>query len=102
MKTNDEGDYIRKLMNEWSREENDVAKFNNKALHAILSSLDVSIFKVVMNCESTKEAWEILERYCQGAPKSKKNECQKEENDLHGGIHFDHHCRHFFYHISRS
>lgn len=61
MKKNYEGEYDRKPMDEWSREENDAAKFNNKAFNAILSSLDISMFKFVKNCEFTEDAWKILE-----------------------------------------
>ncbi|KAH6776552.1 hypothetical protein C2S52_014113 [Perilla frutescens var. hirtella] len=61
-----EGDTIRTPPEEWTRSQNEDETFNDKAINAIQSSLDIQMFKLIRNCESTKEAWDILQQHCEG------------------------------------
>ncbi|XP_024019486.1 uncharacterized protein LOC112091030 [Morus notabilis] len=45
----------------WSTDEDRLANYNSRALNAIFNGVDVNHFKMISTCESTKDAWEILE-----------------------------------------
>ena len=45
---------------DWSIENDRLANYNNKALHAIFNGYDTDHIKLISSCETTKEAWDIL------------------------------------------
>ncbi|CAM8900188.1 unnamed protein product [Rhodiola kirilowii] len=49
---------------------------NAKALNAIFSAVDESIFKLILNCESAKEAWDTLSTHFEGTDKVKQSRIQ--------------------------
>ena len=44
----------------WTKEENTLANSNFKALNAIFAIVDVTQFKLISACESTRDGWIIL------------------------------------------
>ncbi|CAM8944279.1 unnamed protein product [Rhodiola kirilowii] len=56
----DEGRVVPKPKTEWTEQEERLAMGNAKALNAIFSAVDKTIFKLILNCESAKEAWDTL------------------------------------------
>ena len=57
----DEGKDITKPELSWSSDDDKLANYNSKALHAILNGVDATRIKMITNCESAKEAWDILQ-----------------------------------------
>ncbi|XP_073275391.1 uncharacterized protein [Primulina huaijiensis] len=51
----------------WSNNEVQTSNFNSKALNAIFTSVDVNMFSLIKNCTSAKEAWEIIQKHCEGS-----------------------------------
>ncbi|KAL8456846.1 hypothetical protein ACS0TY_034908 [Phlomoides rotata] len=41
---------------DWMTEESTLASYNSKALNAIFTSVDTSMFKIISNCVSSKDA----------------------------------------------
>ncbi|CAM8940908.1 unnamed protein product [Rhodiola kirilowii] len=62
----DEGRVVHKLETEWTEQEERLAMGNAKALNAIFSAVDKTIFKLILNCESAKEAWDTLSTHFEG------------------------------------
>ncbi|XP_075487957.1 uncharacterized protein LOC142527125 [Primulina tabacum] len=63
----DDGDSRSKPESSWSNDEVQTSNFNSKALNAIFTSVDVNMFSLITNCISAKEAWDILQKYCEGS-----------------------------------
>ncbi|XP_075492552.1 uncharacterized protein LOC142530614 [Primulina tabacum] len=62
-----DGDSRSKLENTWTNDEVQTSNFNSKALNAIFTSVDVNMFSLITNCISAKEAWDILQKHCEGS-----------------------------------
>ena len=61
---------------DWSNDDDHLASKNNKTLHAIFNGCDADHIELILSCETTKEAWEILQTTFEGSvdvKKSKKN-----------------------------
>ncbi|KAK2376425.1 gag-protease polyprotein [Trifolium repens] len=61
---------------EWTPEEETAAHYNHKAIYALFNGVDTSVFKLIKNCVSAKEAWEILEKCYEGTSKVKQSKIQ--------------------------
>ncbi|CAM8989878.1 unnamed protein product [Rhodiola kirilowii] len=72
----DEGKFVPKPEIEWSEQEERLAMGNAKALNAIFSAVDESVFKLILNCESAKEAWDTLSTHFEGTDKVKQSRIQ--------------------------
>ena len=46
---------------EWSKEEDELALGNNKALNALFNGVDKSMFKLIKACIVAEDAWQILQ-----------------------------------------
>ncbi|XP_057802840.1 uncharacterized protein LOC131018136 [Salvia miltiorrhiza] len=64
--TDAHGDVILTPPAQWSRAEFEEANFNEKAMHAIYSFVDMNMFNLIKNSTSAKEQWDILQRHCEG------------------------------------
>ena len=51
-----EGKKVIKLEVDWSNDDDCLANYNNKALHAIFNGCDAEHIKLISSCETTKEA----------------------------------------------
>ena len=51
-----EGKKVLKPKVDWSNEDDQLANYNNKALHTIFNRCDVDHIKLISSCETTKEA----------------------------------------------
>ncbi|PNX60550.1 gag-protease polyprotein, partial [Trifolium pratense] len=56
---------------EWSKEEDELALANSKALYALYNGVDKHIFRLIKKCASAKEAWIILQTVHEGTSKVK-------------------------------
>ncbi|MCI80137.1 gag-pol polyprotein, partial [Trifolium medium] len=45
---------------EWTTTEDSLAHGNNKALNALFNGVDKNMFRLIKQCTTAKEAWEIL------------------------------------------
>ncbi|WJX62830.1 hypothetical protein P8452_47785 [Trifolium repens] len=61
---------------EWTPEEETAAHYNHKAIYALFNRVDTSVFKLIKNCVSAKEAWEILKTCYEGTTKVKQSKIQ--------------------------
>ena len=73
MITDSEGKKVLKLEIDWSIEDDRLANYNNKALHAIFNECDVNQIKPISSCETAKEAWDILQTTFEGSGDVKRN-----------------------------
>ncbi|CAM8880240.1 unnamed protein product [Rhodiola kirilowii] len=71
-----EGRVVHKLETEWTEQEERLAMGNAKALNAIFSAVDETIFKLILNCERAKEAWDTLSNHFEGTDKVKQSGIQ--------------------------
>ncbi|GFP89569.1 hypothetical protein PHJA_001100500 [Phtheirospermum japonicum] len=62
-----DGDIILKNEVDWTAEELATSNANTKALNAIFIFVDVSLFKIISNLQTAKEAWEALQLFCEGS-----------------------------------
>ncbi|XP_073051200.1 uncharacterized protein [Primulina eburnea] len=62
-----DGDSRSKPESSWSNDEVITSNFNSKALNAIFTSVDINMFSLITNCISAKEAWDILQKHCEGS-----------------------------------
>ncbi|XP_073035371.1 uncharacterized protein [Primulina eburnea] len=62
-----DGDSLAKPESQWSNDEVQTSNFNSKARNAIFTSVDVNMFSLITNCISAKEAWDILQKHCEGS-----------------------------------
>ncbi|CAM8959811.1 unnamed protein product [Rhodiola kirilowii] len=58
--TNTEEQGVPKPEERWTKTEDKTAVGNSIAMNAIFSAVDENVFKLIANCEVTKNAWEIL------------------------------------------
>ncbi|KAK2364451.1 hypothetical protein QL285_089320 [Trifolium repens] len=61
---------------EWTPEEETAAHYNHKAIYGLFNGVDTSVFKLIKNCVSAKEAWEILQTCYEGTTKVKQSKIQ--------------------------
>ena len=52
--TDNEGKKVLKPEVDWSNDDNRLANYNNKALHAIFNRCDADHIKLISSCETTK------------------------------------------------
>ncbi|GFP99943.1 hypothetical protein PHJA_002138400 [Phtheirospermum japonicum] len=62
-----DGDIILNNEVEWTAEELTTSNANTKALNAIYSFVDVSLFRIISNIQMDKETWEALQLFCEGS-----------------------------------
>ncbi|XP_075483854.1 uncharacterized protein LOC142524011 [Primulina tabacum] len=62
-----DGDTRLKPESTWTIDEVQTSNFNSKALNAIFSSVDTRMFNLITNCVCAKEAWDILQKHCEGS-----------------------------------
>jgi hypothetical protein len=55
----------KKLIAKWSNVEKQTRMANDKAMNAICLAISQTEFSRISNCDSTKDAWEILETTCE-------------------------------------
>ena len=60
----------------WTREEDELALGNSKALNALFNGVNKNIFKLINTCTVAKEAWEILKTTHEGTSKVKMSRLQ--------------------------
>ncbi|KAI3456997.1 hypothetical protein Pfo_013660 [Paulownia fortunei] len=58
---NEKKEVILKPKDLWTTLDNELASYNSKALNAIFSVVDSNQFRLIGTCETTKEAWDILQ-----------------------------------------
>lgn len=79
---------------DWSKEEDELALGNSKALNALFNGVDANMFKLIKQCTVAKDAWEILRVFNEGTKKVKMAKLQllttkfenlrmKEEETIH-------------------
>ena len=56
---------------DWSKEEDEIALGNSKALNSIFNGIDKNILRLVNTCEVAKDAWGILQSTHEGISKVK-------------------------------
>ncbi|PNX99503.1 gag-protease polyprotein, partial [Trifolium pratense] len=61
---------------DWTKEEDELALGNSKALYALYNGVDKHIFKLIKKCVSAKQAWKILENVHEGTSKVKMSKLQ--------------------------
>jgi hypothetical protein len=57
---------------EWSKEEDELALENSKALNALFHGVDKNMFRLIKQCTVAKDAWEILKTTHEGTSKVKR------------------------------
>ncbi|GFP82588.1 hypothetical protein PHJA_000401900 [Phtheirospermum japonicum] len=62
-----DGEIILKNEVDWTIEELATSNANTKALNAIYNFVDVSLFRIISNLQTAKEAWETLQLLCEGS-----------------------------------
>ncbi|XP_075479000.1 uncharacterized protein LOC142519868 [Primulina tabacum] len=67
-----DGDTRLKPESTWTIDEVQTSNFNFKALNAIFSSVDTRMFNLITNCVCAKEAWDILQKHCEGSESVRK------------------------------
>ncbi|PNX74790.1 gag-protease polyprotein [Trifolium pratense] len=61
---------------DWSKEEDELALANSRAINAIYNCIDKHIFKLIKKCALAKEAWTVLENVHEGNSKVKMSRLQ--------------------------
>jgi hypothetical protein len=61
---------------EWSKEEQELSTGNSKALNALFNGVDRNMFRLIKQCVTAKEAWEILQTVHEGTSKVKMSRLQ--------------------------
>ena len=61
---------------EWTKEEDELAHGNSKALNALFNAVDNNIFRMIKQCSVAKEAWDILMTTHEGTAKVKNSRLQ--------------------------
>ncbi|KAK2359745.1 hypothetical protein QL285_085090 [Trifolium repens] len=76
--TDKDGNNTAKLKSEvdWSKEEDELAHGNSKALNALFNGVDKNMFRLIKQCTVAKDAWEILETTHEGTSKVKMSRLQ--------------------------
>ena len=70
------GEDVLKPKAQWSPQEFEASKWNNKAMHAILCAMDDNQYKLIQTTRIAKEAWEILETAHEGTDVVKDSKLQ--------------------------
>jgi len=65
-----------KPVEEWSKDADDLALGNNKALNALFNGVDKNMFRLINNCTVAKDAWNILRTKHEGTSKVKMSKLQ--------------------------
>ncbi|KAA0043006.1 gag-proteinase polyprotein [Cucumis melo var. makuwa] len=65
------GQTVRKSEMKWTKDEDDAAVGNSRALNALFNAVNLNIFKLINTCKSAKVAWDILEVAFEGTSKLK-------------------------------
>ncbi|MCI10390.1 gag-protease polyprotein, partial [Trifolium medium] len=65
-----------KAEEDWSKEEDEQALGNSKALNVLFNAVDINMFKLIKKCTVAKEAWEILRVFNEGTKKVKMAKLQ--------------------------
>ena len=73
--TNSEGKKSLKPEVDWSNKDDRLANYNKKALHAIFNGCEVDHIKLISSCETTKEAYDILQTMFEGLGYVKRTNC---------------------------
>ena len=60
-----------KPVEEWSKDADDLALGNNKALNAMFNGVDKNMFRLINNCTVDKDSWNILRTTHEGTTKVK-------------------------------
>ena len=58
---------------DWSNDDDKLADYNNKALHAIFNGVDAEQIKLISSCESANGVWDILQTTFEGSGDVKRN-----------------------------
>ncbi|KAL8512352.1 hypothetical protein ACS0TY_018726 [Phlomoides rotata] len=61
---------------DWTTEESTLASYNSKALNAIFTFVDTSMFKIISNCVSAKDALDRLQEHCEGSESVRRTKLQ--------------------------
>ncbi|MCI20453.1 gag-protease polyprotein, partial [Trifolium medium] len=61
---------------DWSKEEDELALGNSKALNSLFNEVDKQMFKLIKKCTTAKDAWEILKTVHEGTSKVKISRLQ--------------------------
>jgi hypothetical protein len=61
---------------EWTPDEEAAAHSNKRAIYALFNGVDTNMFKLIKNCVSAKDAWEILKTCYEGTTKVKQSKLQ--------------------------
>ncbi|PON64392.1 hypothetical protein PanWU01x14_124610, partial [Parasponia andersonii] len=69
----DDGTTLLKSEIDWSPQDDLLASYNTKALYAIFNGCDIEQIKLISSCETTKEAWEILQTQFESSGDVKRN-----------------------------
>ncbi|XP_073017944.1 uncharacterized protein [Primulina eburnea] len=67
-----DGDTRLKPESTWTVDEVQSSNYNSKALNAIFSSVDTRMFNLITTCVCAKDAWEILQKHCEGSASVRK------------------------------
>ena len=60
------GEEVPKPKAQWTPQEFEASKWNNKAMHAILCAMDDNQYQLIQTTRIAKEAWDILETAHEG------------------------------------
>ncbi|PNX84707.1 gag-protease polyprotein, partial [Trifolium pratense] len=74
--TDKEGVSTPKPEENWTKEEDELALGNSKALNALFNGVDTKMFKLIKHCVVAKDAWEVLKTYNEGTKKVKMAKLQ--------------------------
>jgi hypothetical protein len=61
---------------EWTKDEDELALGNNKALNALFNGVDKNMFRLIKQCLVAKDAWDILKTTHEGTSKVKMSRLQ--------------------------
>ncbi|KAL8507061.1 hypothetical protein ACS0TY_017808 [Phlomoides rotata] len=65
--TDEDNEVTLKRELDWTSDEITTTSFNSKALNTIFATVDISMFKIISNCISTKDVWDRLQEHCEGS-----------------------------------
>ena len=72
-KKNDESTFVTTIdlkdEEDWTKEEDEEALANSKALNAIFNGVDKNMFRLINTCTVAKDAWDILKTAHEGTPR---------------------------------
>ena len=74
--TEEDGTISLKPEEDWSKEEDELALGNSKALNALFNGIDRNIFRLVHQYELAKEVWDTLKTTHEGTSKVKMSRLQ--------------------------